>query len=142
MRRIVIFTPLDEKLQDQLKDNLEVFDWLDDYEVHYVHIFKKDNYPYMIPPYIYPNKEQEPEIEKSVIEILEGFSYKTKTKCNFHRCVFHENIRTAANEIIAEIKPHMVATVTRKKEGLQNVFGSSFSEHLLRTSPAAVLVLH
>ena len=65
---------MDEGHQKKIFEGLKDLAWLNESEIDFVHIFKQDSYPYMIPPTIYPSKEQKVEIKKTIEEIFEGLT--------------------------------------------------------------------
>lgn len=142
MKKVVIAMPLDEDLQNKILEDIQKVDWLNDQcEIDFVHIFKQDNYPYMMPPTIYPNKEQKVEITKTITEIFQGLT----KNLNFKQKKFHVSYNESPKEgMVDYLKNHaadVVISMTREKHGVADYFSSTFTEHLIKHAPCNVLVL-
>lgn len=133
--------PLDEELQKHIFEGIKKLEWLNQSEVDFVHIFKQETFPYMMPPTIYPDQEQKLEIQKTLKEIFQGLTkdlnFKNK---NFH-IAFDESPKDGMISYLKENKANMVITYTREKHGIAGYFASSFTEFLIKHSPCSVLAL-
>lgn len=133
--------PMDEKVQNAIIKKLKRIDWLKDARVTLVHIFKEENYPYMVPPTIYPTKEQKVDIEKTIKEIFDNLEKDVPAKEKTSDCVFHPNPKEGMVDYIKNRKPDLAITYTKEKHGLRDYFHSSFTEYLVKHAPCDVMAV-
>jgi nucleotide-binding universal stress UspA family protein len=142
MKKVVIAMPLDEKLQSKILEDIQKVDWLNDQcELDFVHIFKQENYPYMMPPTIYPNKEQKGEITKTITEIFQGLTKDLKFKEKRYHVDYNESPKEGMVEYLKNNNSDVVISLTREKHGVTDYFSSTFTEYLIKHAPCNVLVL-
>lgn len=142
--KVVVAVNLD---QDNLKNVLQLKGkpLLEQSGVTFVHIFKTEVYTLDITPFIYPSKEQYPEIEKSVISILENLGRELLSPEAFKlaefKCFFDISPKEKMIEYLNEVRPDVVVSATRGVHGVKGIFVSSFTDYLCRFSPCPVYVL-
>src|SRR5690606_11946238 len=102
---------------------------------------KQENYPYMMPPTIYPNPEQKEEIRKTIQEILDGVTAEVGAASKVSHCLFHVNPKEGSIEYLEKAAPDLCIGFSKERHGLSGYFHSSFSEYLIKHSPVPVLVL-
>jgi len=141
MRKIIVCMPMDEGHQKKIFEGLKDLAWLNESEIDFVHIFKQDSYPYMIPPTIYPSKEQKVEIKKTIEEIFEGLTKTLDFKKKTVHCTFNDNQKIGVIDYLNENNADLAIVHTREKHGIANYFSSSFTEYLIKHAPCNVLVL-
>lgn len=142
MKKVVIAMPLDEELQARILEDIQKIDWLNDQcEIDFVHIFKQESYPYMMPPTIYPNKEQKVEITKTITEIFKGLTKDLNFKIKRFHVDYNEVPKEGLVDYLKENNTDVVISMTREKHGFKDYFSSTFTEHLIKHAPCNVLVL-
>lgn len=142
MKKVVVAMPTDDRLQKQLLQELRKVDWLDaDCDVDFVHIFKQENYPYMVPPTIYPNSEQRVEITKTLTQIFEGLTSDLRFRNKKFHVDYHETPKEGMVKYLTEHKADLVITLTRKRHSFADYFSSTFTEFLIKHAPCGVLVM-
>lgn len=141
MKKVVICMPLDEELQKNIFDGIKKLAWLQDSQVDFVHIFKQESYPYMMPPTIFPDANQKLEIQKTITEIFSGLTkdlpFKNK---NFH-VAFDESPKDGMISYLKDHDASLVVTYTREKHGISGYFSSSFTDFLVKHAACNVLAL-
>ncbi|MEX1099728.1 MAG: universal stress protein [Bacteriovoracaceae bacterium] len=141
MKNIVVCMPMDDENQNAIIKKLGKMQWLKDAHLTLVHVFKEENYPYMAPPTIYPNKEQKVEIKKTIKEIFDGLAKDLDFKEKSSECLFHSNPKEGMVEYLKKRKQDLVISYTQEKHGLRDYFHSSFTEYLIKHSPCDVLTI-
>lgn len=142
MKKIVIAMPANEKLQQHLLMELKKIDWLaSDCDVDFVHIFKQENYPYMVPPTVYPNEGQKEEITRTLTQIFEGLTKDISFKNKKFHVDYHETPKEGMVKYLVDHKADLVVTLTRKRHSFAEYFSSTFTEFLNKHAPCGVLVL-
>ena len=142
--KYTVCVPMDEELQNALIKGLKQYPFTKDDEIDFVHIFKEEQYNYILPPVIYPVPEQRDTIRESVLEIMKEVESKVSSLCetkpNFH-CLFHLEPKDSMVDYLKETNPDLTFVATRGKNGIAGLFSSSFAEHLLKFSPSSVYVI-
>lgn len=142
MKKIVVAMPLDEKLQKNILSDIERIEWLhEDCEIDFVHIFKQENYPYMMPPTIYPDTTQKEEITKTITEIFMGLTKDLTFKLKTFHVSYDESPKEGMVEYLTKNNANLVISMTKEKHGLKHYFSSTFTEYLIKHAPCNVLVL-
>ncbi len=141
MKKIIICMPMEEKLQAKMFENLKSIDWFKDAQLDFVHIFKEESFPYMLPPTIYPDKDQKIEIRKTIEEIFEGLTKDLPYSNMVHHCGFHESPKEGMVEYLKKHNADLAITFTSEKSGFSGYFKSSFADYLSSHAPCNVLVL-
>ncbi len=141
MKNVFVCLPMDENAQNEIAARLQRADWLKDSKVSFVHVFKEENYPYMVPPTIYPTEEQKVEIKKTIEEIFNNLLEKVPAKSKEALCLFHPNPKEGMVEYIKKKSPDTVISFTKEKHGLRDYFHSSFTEYLIKHAPCDVLTI-
>ena len=141
MKKVVICMPLDEKLQKNIFEGIKNLAWLNESEVDFVHIFKQESFPYMMPPTVYPDQEQKAEIQKTIKEIFQGLTSELNFKNKHFHVAFDESPKDGMTAYLKENNADLVITYTREKHGISGYFASSFTEFLVKHAPCNVLTL-
>lgn len=133
--------PLDENLQKDLIEGIKQTPWTtSDSELHFVHIFRREAFPYMMPPMVYPSKEQEGEITANLTKAFEGITKELTLNKQFS-ILYHDSPKEGALEFLNAHAFDLAIGHTRKKHGVADYFSSSFTEYLVSHAPCHVLVL-
>lgn len=133
--------PLDENLQKHIFEGIRKLNWLDDCEIDFVHIFKQESFPYMMPATIFPDQAQKLEIQKTLTEIFEGLTKDLKFKAKKFHVAFDESPKDGMVNYLKDNNAHLVITYTAEKQGIKGYFASSFTEFLIKHAPCSVLAL-
>lgn len=141
MKKVAISMPLDDVAQNALMEKLKSIPWIKEMDLEFVHIFKEETYPYVMPPTLYPAQEQKIEIKKSLIEIFDNLSKDIPAKSKTSRCLFHTNPKEGMLEYIKESDIDLVICQTRVKRGIRDYFHSSFTEYMIKHAPCDVLTV-
>lgn len=142
MKKIVVAMPLDETLQKNILEDIDKIDWLhQDCEIDFVHIFKQENYPYMLPPTIYPDLNQKEEITKTINEIFMGLTRDLDFKSKTFHVAYDESPKEGMVDYLTKANADVVISMTKEKHGLKHYFSSTFTEYLIKHAPCDVLVL-
>lgn len=141
MKKVIIAMPMDKELQANIFEGMKAFPWLEETQMEFIHVFKQENYPYMLPPTIYPTPEQKDEIRKTIEEILSGVSKNVKAVEKNSHCLFHENPKEGLIEYLDKVQPDLCISFAKERHGLKGYFHSSFTEYLIKHSPVPVLIL-
>jgi nucleotide-binding universal stress UspA family protein len=141
MKKVVICMPLDEQLQKNIFATLKTLTWLDQCSVDFVHIFKQESFPYMLPPTVFPDQAQANEIQKTLVDIFQGLTQDLNLSHKQFHVAFDESPKAGMVSYLKKNKAEMVITFVREKHGIAGFFASSFTEHLVAHSPCSVLAL-
>lgn len=141
MKKVIICMPMDEELQNEIFAGLKKLDWLNDSELDFVHMFKEESFPYMLPPTIYPDQDQKIEIRKTIEEIFIGLTKDLPYKNMVHHCGFSESPKEGMVKYLKEHNADLAIAFTKEKHGLSGLFSSSFADYLVDHAPCNVLVL-
>ena len=133
--------PLDEKLQKNIFEGIKNLARLNESEVDFVHIFKQESFPYIMPPTVYPDQEQKTEIQKTIKEIFQGLTSELNFKNKHFHVAFDESPKDGMTAYLKENNADLVITYTREKHGISGYFASSFTEFLVKHAPCNVLTL-
>lgn len=141
MKNVVVCADLREdslKTLKSLKDKVD----LKDTTVHLLHVFEIQIGVMELSPIVYPTAEQYPEIEDSVLKILDNLKNDLGLKNNVvEHCIFSHSKEQAINDYLKNKKADMVVISTRGKHGIEGFFSSSLADFLCKYSPCDVLVM-
>lgn len=141
MKNVIIAMPMDKEMQKKIFDGLKKFPWLEETSMEFVHVFKQESYPYMLPPTIYPTPEQTNEIRRTIEEILEGVTQEVKALSKTSHCLFHESPKEGLVDYLEKKNPDLCIGFSKERHGLKGYFHSSFTEYLIKHSHVPVLIL-
>ena len=145
MRNVVICVSLNQDCLELLNE-LEGSPLLSDSHVHFVHCFKTEVYTSEFSAYVYPTDDHFSEIQTSVEQILSNlrdrilpndFSKDLIT----YECAIDHSPKKVIREYLYKVNANLVVVATRGKHGIEGLFSSSFTEHLLKFSPCPIYVL-
>lgn len=140
MSKITIAMPLNEKIQYDLVKAMNGFNLLDSgSEIHFVHIYEFDNYPYLSSRY--PDDAQQNEITKHLTEKIQNLFNELPVNNIKVHIEYHENSKEGMIRYLTRHKIDTVLTFTREKHGILNFFHSSFTDYLIKHAPCNVFVL-
>ncbi len=118
--------------------------FLQESEVHFVHVFKTINYAAVFGEFtaVYPMESQRLEIENSVLTSLVGLT-KDVLPPNFkgrviHRCLFTETPKLEFCDYAEKIKADLIIVPTRRKRG---IFESSFAQYVNKHTRMNMILL-
>ncbi|MCB9091938.1 MAG: universal stress protein [Halobacteriovoraceae bacterium] len=142
---IVCFPMNDEVLQNKVFDGIKKHNLHHNAKLHFVHVFKEEKYPYIVPPYIYPSPDQKAGIKSTIEDIMkkmvDGFISDGETSGYEYTCLFSEDPKIELENFINKHKYSTVILATRGKKGIEGLFTSSFADYMIKHSPYDVLVL-
>lgn len=141
MKSVVVCIPMDTATQDSIVKRLARMDWLKEARVSFVHVFKEETYPYMVPPTLYPTSDQKKEIENTILQIFENLEKNFNAAEKKAECIFHPNPKEGMVEYIKSHQPDIVVTYTKEKRGIKDYFHSSFTEYLIKHAPCDVMAI-
>jgi nucleotide-binding universal stress UspA family protein len=133
--------PMDEDLQKKIFTGIQKLEWLKGSELDFVHIFKTESFPYMLPPTVYPDQDQKVEIKKTIEEIFNGITKELPYEQKISHCSFDSSPKEGMVSYLKEHKADLAIVLTREKHGLTSYFSSSFADHLVDHAPCNVLVI-
>ncbi|MGZ3789038.1 MAG: universal stress protein [Bacteriovorax sp.] len=142
MKNIVVCADLrDESLTvlKTLKDKID----LKGSTVHLIHAFEIQVGAMEFSTIVYPSADQYPDIENSVMGILENLKKDLglgSDQVEKH-CFFTHSKEQAIKEYLEAKKADMVVLSTRGKHGIEGFFASSLADFLCKYSPCDVLVM-
>lgn len=142
MKNLVVCVDLKEeslKVLATLKDKID----LKTTKVHLIHAFEIQVAGMEFSTMVYPAPDQYPEIENSVMGILENLKNDLGLKSEQveKRCFFTHSKEQAIAEYLDNSKAEMVVLSTRGKHGIEGFFASSLADFLCKYSPCDVLVM-
>ena len=141
MRKVIICVPMDENIQKDIFSGIQKLEWLKDSEINFVHIFKTESFPYMLPPTVYPDEDQKVEIKKTIEEIFTGLTKDLPYEHKTSYCGFDSSPKEGMVSYLKEHKADLAIVLTREKHGFSSYFSSSFADHLVDHAPCNVLVI-
>lgn len=142
MKNIVVCVDLNEESVNVLKDLKNKMD-LKEAKVHLIHTFEIHMGSMEFASYVYPIPEQYPEIEKSVLGILDNLAKDLGLKESqvIRHCIFAHSKEQTIREYLTEQKSDLVVVSTRGKHGIEGLFSSSLADFLCKYSPCDILVM-
>jgi nucleotide-binding universal stress UspA family protein len=144
-QKIVIAIPLEEPLLRPLHEWGKKFDFSQVESVHIVHILKKNISPLEFGLIESPDEATYREMEPTLKKFLEDEAGHILPEdyygpVNFLLTLdFHPEQRLI--DILREINATLVVVATSGKHGLEGLFHSSFTGHMIKFSPCDVLVV-
>lgn len=139
MKKITICVDLNDLCFKNLK-KLANSPILKNTEVNLIHFFEIQVYAAEFTPFVFPNVDQYPEIEKSAIQALSNLEKDlgiTATK----QCLFVHSPEESALEHIKTNQSDLVVVSTQASHGIEGFFHSSFTDYLTKYSPCDVYVV-
>ena len=138
-----IAVAVDTSLSADVLSALKRMDWLNDSEIHLIHIFQLLNYGDGLSFNIsFPSRENEKELTQAVVEKMQSFSPQFLPLAHVgkvvYECLFSEDPKEKMIQYLQKHQIDMVFLATRQKRGL---FESSFATFLSRHSPCPVFVI-
>lgn len=142
MKNIVICADLNEQSLAVLADLKGKID-LKEAKVHLIHAFEIQVGAMEFATYVYPAADQYPEIEKSVLGILNNLKKDLGLSDNQveAHCFFAHSKEQKIKEYLEEKKADLVVLSTRGKHGIEGFFASSLADFLCKYSPCDLLVM-
>jgi nucleotide-binding universal stress UspA family protein len=142
MRNIVICADINEKSIETLK-SLNQNIYLENSQVHLLHVFEIQMYNADIVPVIFPTEVQYPDIELSTIRNLDKLAIDLGIRSDqtHLKCFFTHSREEKIISYINEVNADLVIVATRGKHGIEGFFSSSLSDFLCKYSPCDVLVI-
>ncbi|WP_372653077.1 universal stress protein [Halobacteriovorax sp.] len=144
MKNVVICCSLEDEnieLLKELKGNTAI----ENATLHFVHIFEIHVYTSDFSPYIFPSEEKYPEIEEASKKVMRSVAEYVCTpeelKKSQVECYFAYSPKQKITEYLMDVKADVVVVASKPKHGIEGLFSSSFTEHLVKYSPCDVHVL-
>lgn len=143
MKNVVVCVDLNEDSVNVLKDLGKKIDLLKDTKVHLIHAFEIHMGAMEFASFIYPIPEQYPEIESSVLGILDNLARDLGLSPNQieKHCIFSHSKEQTVREYLEDKKADLVVISTRGKHGIEGFFASSLADFLCKYSPCDILVM-
>lgn len=139
MKKITVCVDLNDLCFQNLK-KLANHQLLKDAEIHLVHFFEIQVYAAEFTPFVFPNQDQYPEIEKSTLQALSNLEKDLNITAQ-KKCLFVHSPEEAVHEYIKDNKSELVIVSTQGKHGIDGFFHSSFTDYLVKYSPCDVYVV-
>lgn len=144
MKNVVICCSLEDENIELLK-SLKGNPLLENAKLHFVHIFEIHVYTSDFSPYIFPSEEKYPEIETASKNILKGIASSVCTEDELKNseleCYFAYSPKQKITEYIDEVDAELVVVASKQKHGIEGLFSSSFTEHLVKYSSCNIHIL-
>jgi nucleotide-binding universal stress UspA family protein len=144
MRNVVICCSLEDENINLLK-SLKGNPLLENAKLHFVHIFEIHVYTSDFSPYIFPSEEKYPEIEKASKQILGSIANEVCTEDELNKteleCYFAYSPKQKISDYLVEVDADLVIVASKQKHGIEGLFSSSFTEHLVKYSSCDVHIL-
>ena len=144
MRNVVICCSLEDENINLLK-SLKGNPLLENAKLHFVHIFEIHVYTSDFSPYIFPSEDKYPEIEKASKDILQSVAKEVCTeeelKNTETECYFAYSPKQKISDYLTEVNADLVVVASKQKHGIEGLFSSSFTEHLVKYSSCNVHLL-
>ena len=142
-KKVIIAVGLNTGVGELLKP-LKEMNFLDQSEIHFVHVFNTFNYTTVLSdfPFVYPIEADRSPIQKAILGLLdktakavlpEGFKGKV-----IHECLFDESAKFKFSEYANDQKATLIIVPSRKKRG---IFESSFAQYVHKHTEANLLLL-
>lgn len=138
--RVVIAVSLEETTHAHLA-TLRDLKFLNEAEVHFVHVFQTTNMGYGLGEYalVYPPEPDRKALEKSLIEALKKSCCDCFPKGKVvYKCLFDQSPKEEFCLYAKEVEADTIIVFTREKRGF---FESSFAQFVSRHSPCHTLIL-
>lgn len=139
MKKITICVDLNDLCFKNLK-KLAGNPILKDAEIHLVHFFEIQVYTAEFTPFVFPNQDQYPEIEKSTIQALSNLEKDLNIQAT-KKCLFVHSPEEAVHDYLKDTKSNLVVVSTQGTHGIEGFFHSSFTDYLTKYSPCDVYVV-
>ncbi len=139
MKNITICVDLNEQSLKALK-KLKGSPVLNDANVILMHLFEIQVYTAEFTPFVFPTKDQYPEIEKSTLASLEVLAKDLGVHAQ-KKCLFVHSKEDTIIEELKNNKSDLVIVSTQNKSTLEGIFHTSFTSALVNHSPCDVYVV-
>ena len=144
MKNVVICCSLEDENIELLKA-LKGKSALEDATLHFVHIFEIHVYTSDFSPYIFPSEDKYPEIEEASKKVMRTVAENVCTPSELEKskveCYFAYSPKQKITEYLQEVGADLVVVASKQKHGIEGLFSSSFTEHLVKYSPCDVHIL-
>jgi nucleotide-binding universal stress UspA family protein len=138
-----VLIAVDTALPEEMFSSLRKMEWMNDSEIHIVHIFRMLNYGDGLSFNVsFPFSFNEKELSEAVIEkmktMAKGFLPYGHVGKVVYQCLFDTDIKSKMKNYVNENKIDLLIVATRERQGL---FESSFANHMIKKSASNILVL-
>jgi nucleotide-binding universal stress UspA family protein len=140
MKNIVIFASLNEESLELIK-TLKDSPLLKDNNLIIAHCFEIQPYVSELSPYFYPSEDQYPEIESATTVILKNLATALGRPHSQTKVFFSFSSKQRLTHFLKEANADLAIVATRGKHGIEGLFSSSFSDHLIKYSPCDIYIL-
>ncbi|WP_127715882.1 universal stress protein [Halobacteriovorax sp. HLS] len=144
MKNVVICCSLEDENIELIK-TLKGNPLLENAKLHFVHIFEIHVYTSDFSPYIFPSEDKYPEIEKATKEILSGVAKEVCTADELKNSqienYFAYSPKQKISDYLTEVDADLVIVASKQKHGIEGLFSSSFTDHLVKYSACDIHVL-
>ena len=142
MKTIVLCVDLKKECLNTLKTVTKIID-LRDTQVHLLHIYEGQIFNADLTPWIIPEPEQYPSIEKSILKTLSKLRHELDLNPDNvkEKCIFSFSREQEIKNYLLQNDASLVVLATRGKHGIEGLFLSSLADFLCKYSPCDVLVL-
>jgi nucleotide-binding universal stress UspA family protein len=144
MKNVVVCCSLEDENIELLK-SLKGSPLLENAKLHFVHIFEIHVYTSDFSPYVFPSEEKYPEIEAASKEILTSIANEVCTEEELKQtdieCYFAYSPKQKISDYLVEVNADLVIVASKQKHGIEGLFSSSFTEHLVKYSSCNLHVL-
>ena len=142
IKNIVLCCSMDEILLQQLH-NILAYPFPEETRFHFIHVFKVQLMMNDLTPFVFPSDEQ----QESIRRFVQGQLQNLRKQLGLHHtnsveeCFFDSNPRKRILEYLDEVGADLVVATTRPKHGMEGLFSSSFTDHLVKLAKCDCLIL-
>lgn len=138
-----VLIAVDTNLPEEFFVSLRKMEWMNESEIHIVHVFKLLNYGDGLSFNIsFPFSFNEKELSEAVIEkmktMAKGFLPYGHVGKVVYKCLFDTDIKSKMSDYLSQNNFNLIVVATRERKGL---FESSFANYMIKNSTVNILIL-
>lgn len=143
MMKVIIGLSLNQFEIPNISRNIKRLSFLQDSEIHWVHIFERQSAILGLPEHLKLTKKQEAEIQQNLLEELKKRTSNVlaeASKQTYH-CLIEDSRKRGFVNFCLENSPDLVLMTCKQKAGINQLFGSSFADYMQENLPFNTLLL-
>ncbi len=138
-----VLIAVDTSLPEEIFSSLRKMEWMNDSEIHIVHIFRILNYGDGLSfnvsfPFSFNEKELSDAVLEKMKTMAKGFLPYGHVGKVIYQCLFDTDINSKMRNYVDQKKIDLLIVATRQRLGL---FESSFANDMIKKSATNILVL-
>lgn len=138
-----VLIAVDTNLPEEIFSPLRKMEWMNESEIHIVHVFKLLNYGDGLSfnvsfPYSFNEKELSEAVIHKMKTMAKGFLPYGHVGKVVYQCLFDTDIKSKMTDYINQNKINLIIVATRERKG---IFESSFANYMIKNSAANILIL-